>query len=278
MTPQSSLASYVNWYANRAEYELSPGYIEQLLIAVRLLERSTGSTIRLADLDDELVNGFVDWLRDQQRAAATIRNRRNCILAMWRAAFDERLLDTPPLRIRKIRSRRTIPQAWSRDEVRRLAEVAASHRRGQWWQSLICAAWDTALRLGDLLRLEWSQIPIGQFRVRQHKTGHDVLVDLSQHTRTLLERLERDGPLIWPLPFRREELYRQMRQLVARAEIAPGTFRWIRRGAITSVEGKGGNSTRIAGHRDRAVTLAHYIDPRLLADVVRPEPLDGGQT
>jgi hypothetical protein len=142
--------------------------------------------------------------------------------------------------------------------------------RGLWLASLICAGWDTALRLGDLLAMRH---PLAEEMViQQHKTGDDVWVRLRPETLRLVDRL-RDrtrSAVVWPLWAGRREFYVQFAKLVRRTGLT-GTFRFIRRGAITAVELAGEDGSRLAGHRSRAVTVRSYIDPHLLRSSAPPE-------
>lgn len=287
MNRKKGLKAFVSHYRETADTDLSDGYVEQLHVAVRLLYRYHGGKVRLKDLDDDLVNGFVRWLTQQGRKPDTVRGRRNAILCLWRAAFQQCILKKQPQRILKIRSNRRLPVAWSRDEVIQLRNTALQDKRrlrridierGLWFGSLISAAWDSALRLGDLLRLDHATVKASSpFRVRQSKTGDDVLVLLTDATMALIDQCMQQGPerdLIWPLWGNRDAFYYQFRQLVKRAEIRPGTFRFLRRSAVTDVEVNGGDGSLLAGHRSRVVTERHYIDAGQL-EVRRPRGLNG---
>ena len=287
MIRKSYLSEFIEHYTTTHTEELSPGYIRQLHVAVRLLERHHGGPIRLDELSDERVTAFCDWLASLGRAPDTVRGRRNCILTLWREAFQQRILDTQPARIRKIRARRRIPRAWTHVHVATLVATARRDTkqlrngipRGVWFASLIAAGWDTALRLGDLLAMRQADIAVdGPFVVRQHKTGDDVVASFSPSTVALVKQCAAAGPtreLIWPLWAHREQFYVQMRKLVKSSGVPAGTFKWIRRGAITDVEALGGNGSLLAGHRSRAVTEGHYIDTRILCKHQRrPQPLE----
>jgi len=277
-----SLYALIDRYAENHEEGLSKGAKDQLRWAVGAWQRWAGKPLTTDDFQRETFNGYVDWLKEN-RAADTVRTRRGNLLTLWRFAFEEGLTDNAPRKIRRLKKRRTIPTAWTPEEVDHLLEMAdqATGRfattqipRDVFWRSLILTAWDSALRLGDLLALERTAIVGEKIVVRQSKTGDDVLVMLRPQTLAEIERCCADPPrrLIWPLWCRRDQFYVAFGRLVSDAKIRPGTFKWIRRASITAVERQQrGAGTQHAGHRTRAVTEANYIDPRQL-DEDRPQP------
>ena len=72
----------------------------------------------------------------------------------------------PPLRLRRIKKPRTIPQAYTHEQIRLHLSEAAKMRgrhpdnnwRADWWQAVLEAAYSTGLRRGDLLRLRWGDV------------------------------------------------------------------------------------------------------------------------
>lgn len=268
---RTTLAAFIGQYRATSTDVLSDAYVEQLVVAVRLLDKYAGHAVTLGELSDSLANGFVDHLATD-RAPATVRGRRNSILALWREAFRQGIIDVQPQRIRRIRVGHRVPQAWDWDEVAQLLATVQREKkllrngigRGIYFASLVSAAWDTALRLGDLLELTTDDIAHGRpFPVQQHKTGDAVAVSFSCGTSELVRECLDDGPprsLVWPLWGRREAFFVMFRKMVAKAGIRRGTFKWLRRGAITDVEASGMDGSRLAGHRSRSVTERHYID------------------
>jgi integrase len=165
--------------------------------------------------------------------------------------------------VRKLRPLHQQPKAWSIPEVRRLLSAADRSSRSLFWGSLCRAAYDSGLRLGDLLDLRCDQVG-RQIEVLQEKTGRVVTVRLRPTTLQLVRRQIKGRAgcqPVWPLWGRREAFYRAFRRLVASSGIRPGTFRWIRRTAATQVERvKHGSSTELLGHVSRATTETWYLD------------------
>jgi integrase len=280
------LADLVGAYVAEHVYGVSPGYVSQLRLSVELFGRFLGRPATLADLRDVVVSSWVDELV-RRVAPATARTQRGNLLAIWRWAFESRRADEAPLRVRRVRIGRHCPRAWAPEELAAIFQAAdalegcfrgSTMRRALWWGSLVRCAYDTALRLGDLLRLRLEDVRRGQ--VVQHKTGEVVLFGLRPHTVKLVRRQDAvvGGDLIWPLWGRREALYRAMRQLVDQAGVRPGTFRQLRRSAVTALECVApGAGTRLAGHAHRATTEAYYLDRSLLGGVVLPPAVEVDQ-
>lgn len=265
--------------------EVSPPYKQQLAIAVDLFGRWLGHGPTTADLVDDAVNR---WLVAYAvgRRPATVRGKRGHLLAVWRWAFTEGLVDVAPRRVRKVSLPRTLPEAW---QARQLAEllVAADQmpgwirrwRRpwGAYFRGVILAGYDTGFRLGDLLALRWDQIGTdGAVLIVQHKTGWPLLTRLRLETLAALERLRHpDMPrplgLCGPVALRR-----RWRGLVRSAGLV-GPPKMLRKSGATAVElACPGAAMYYLGHRTPGLAHRHYVDPRIAGQAPRqPPPLVG---
>lgn len=276
------LSKLVQHYQEHHSYGLAPATVQQLTVSVAAWERFCGRGLGTNDLSSPLLNRYLDWLQ-ANRAVGTVRSRRGNLLLLWRHARQCGLVAAGPGDIRRLRPCRSLPRAWTVDEVRRLIVAAAETpgrfrhsplRCGHWTESLFRAGYDTALRLGDLLSIEYDWIPpSGSFIIRQAKTGDEHRVRLRDTTLKSIWQTMEDQPrrLIWPQWGRREAIFRHIHQVICRAGVTRGTFKWFRRTAITQVERiQPGAGTVLAGHRSRAVTERYYIDRSQLGDVPLP--------
>lgn len=258
----------LNHYLANHPYGVSDGHAAQLRWSLESYMRFCGSDgLRVLDID--LANRWIDDLRATRRPD-TVRTQRGNLLTLWWHAYREQLVEEPPLRIRRLRPIARSPEAWTICEVRRLFDAAQAERvRPLFWESLIRCAYDTALRLGDLLALRAGAtnlvaMPQTVWRITQHKTGIPLAVQLREQTAASLA-LHGTGlsasDVIWPLWGRRETFYRHFSRLVVSAAIRPGTFKWLRRTAVTQLELVApGQGTRLAGHLHRSTTEQWYID------------------
>jgi integrase len=259
------LHDYLDQY-NRS-HEIQPATLEHYRWVIRSFEHRSGP-IMLADLNADLVNGWLLWLRDNGRSPWTIKQRKISLLVLWRSAwFDGLAPAIPP--IRRLKPLHHAPTAWTLAEVRQLLAAAEADRhRPAFWSSLIRAGYDSGLRLGDLLALCVHQVaPL--CTIVQHKTGSPVAIQFRPET---LQAIRRQivglaaGDAVWPLWGRREAFYRAFRRLICQAAIRPGTFRWLRRTAATQLEREQpGRGTELLGHASRSTTETWYLDRAQLA-------------
>lgn len=277
-----TLCELVAYYASHHPFGLSITSVDQLLYSVHGWQNFAGRTLTVKSFCPPLFNPYIDWLRIH-RSADTTRTRRGNLLTLWRYAFDEELTNIPPIRIRRLRRIERAPRAWTTEEVRRLLTVAdyqpgyfpvTNLHRGRWFGSLTRTGYDTALRLGDLLALTPRQVADSRIEVVQHKTGRIVWCELRPETiasiaRTLADNPDRD--LVWPLWGRREAFFRAFRKIVLLSGVRPGSFKWLRRSAITACERVSpGSGTILAGHRSRATTEQWYTDRGQITETVLP--------
>lgn len=132
------------------------------------------------------------------------------------------------------------------------------------------SAWDTGLRLGDLLSLErdWIVRDNGQglLRIVQSKTQREHLCRISRSTMEVIDRVlaVKASRLIWPMDFHRRKFFSEFQRILKVAEMT-GSFRYLRRSAVTHAESlERGLGQRLAGHSDPRTTKQSYIDESLL--------------
>jgi len=273
------LLTLIDRYVSNHDYGLSDGTIEQLGIAARAWSRFLGRTAHVADFRPDTLNAYLDWLR-VNRAPDTLRTRRSALLMLWRYAYENDLAKEAPRKIRKRRPIRRAPRAWSVEQVRCLFDAAGAMRgkwrgvtwnQSLWTESLMRAGYDTGLRLADLLALRYDQVaPI--VTVMQHKTQRPVVIVLRPATIAMIDQAVTDHghALCWPLWASRDAFYRYMQRVIASAGLS-GSFKWLRRSAITAAERvTPGAGTRLAGHAARATTEQWYLDVSQLSPPVPP--------
>jgi integrase len=285
-----TLSDFLDDYCLRRD--IRAGTARQYRISVDLFDRWAGRHVRLDELDERLLS---EWLQAYSETVAphTVRAKKSGILALWRAAADENLLEEPRARrVRRVRLPERVVTAWTKDEVERLL-VAASWlprwhrcglRRALWWDLAIRVAWDSGLRWGDLVTLRVDAIgPDGACTMSQSKTGKVSAFRLSPGTLEALRVTLQACPrtLVCPWSTSGETFRDQVDRLVAKAGIRPGTWKWIRRGSGTDVElqapGLGhrhlGNTPAVfrASYEDRTITSSGVPSPReLMPRIFRP--------
>jgi len=227
--------------------DVRPSTLNQYRIVARLFETWAGAPVLLEQLDEKSVS---EWLRDYSATAApaTVRGKKNMIMALWRAAADDGLCDLPVgRRVRRCTVPRRAVTAWTYEDVQQLFVAAGglprAHkcglRRSEWWQLAIRVAWDSGIRWSDQVCLPVSAVtPSGAVSWSQGKTGRIVAFRLAPSTLEALRASLAACPrsLVLPWPASQETFTDQVKRLVAKAGIRPGTWKWIRRGSGSDVE------------------------------------------
>jgi site-specific recombinase XerD len=268
--------------------------------AITVFRRYLQKEPALEDLTDDNLNNWTQAALKQKANLTTHRQRRGAILALWRAAVQSNRVANGPRKIRKLPRVNLIIEAWTREEIQQLLEAIEQPRfrnarmpkselnKADFLLSLARAAYETGMRLGDLMSFERSWIRVdregaGYITVVQSKTGHQKTSRIEPATMVIIDRLMKQQSkrrLIWPLSVERKCFYRLWRSVVEAALLHRGTFRWLRRSGVTHVEiAHPGCGHRHAGHMDSRVTAKHYIDRRQMDSlVVSPAPLQGSRS
>jgi integrase len=288
-TVEMGIVDYVEVYATT--HELEPETVRQYRVTAERIEVWAGQRVLLTDLNELMVSAF---LRDYAAAGvkpATVRSKRTQLMALWRSAADEYLCDPPTRRVRSARVPWEPRECWTLEEVRQLLQAAswlprtfrAGMPRAEWFDLAIRIAWDSGLRWGDQMRLRVDQIHGDIAVVSQSKTRRPVCGKLSASTMARLAESLRRHPreLVTPWSSSHETFNAQVRRLVVKAGVRPGTWKWLRRGSATDVEiqqpGRG-MAARHLGHAPGSrIAELHYLDPRLIAEhvpIVSPRDLE----
>lgn len=268
--------------------DVKPETLRQYQIVATLYERWAGGPVPLETLDEDSVSA---WLRDYgaTMAPATVRSKRATILALWRAAADDRLCEPPTRRVRAQRrsAPRPVVEAWTIEEVEQLLtacqRLPRRHRcglsRSVWWDLAIRVAWDSGLRWGDLIALQVASIrPDGAVTVIQAKTGRSVSFGLSASTLAILRASVVECPrqLVCPWPASHESFAQQARLLVKKTGIRPGTWKWLRRSSGSYVERDhpGAGPVHLGHAPGSRIFANHYLAPAIVsASLPMPQEL-----
>lgn len=256
--------------------------------AANLFDRAVNVPVEA--IDKTAANKFVDWLRVQPKRPKTQHNRRRAFATLWTAAHEANLAPAP-VPFRRIAVPKTSPVAWSFDRVKKIVDSVSGDCRnwingieyGVYWESLFSAAWDSALRLGDLLEIEREWIIRdtdggGLLRKVIAKTNREHYVKFAPSTMAKIDLAMSQCPkrrLIWPLRTTRRRFYEHVKTILKKND-EPGTFRYFRRSSITFAESQNpGSGQHMAGHQDARTTRESYIDPMLLPrSIVTVKPLE----
>jgi integrase len=258
---------------------IKPATVDAYCYACLALERWAGRALLPRDFCEDLILGFLN-ARLQNRSAKTVHRERQTLLTLWQFAH-ERGEAAPVPKLPRIKVPRQIPTAWRLDELTALLGATARLQIGQiagiprhlWWRSLLLFLYDTGARIGAGLAIRRADVslPDGWAALdHEHsKTGVAQLVSLSPQTVEALRRIWGDRELVWPWPFHRRTLWAQYRRIRKWAGLPTDrshAFHCLRKThashlAVHDLEA----ARRSLGHTSSAITLALYVDPRILS-------------
>lgn len=266
----------------RLRRDVSKGYVGQLRYAVNKFGTFLGHAPTIGDLHVDTVSRWLLHLCEATTLSKySIACYRRHLLAIWHDAIEEGLTDAGTRRVRKIKKPRLAHSAWRPDEIVRLIAavgqltgVSKKSRvpKAAFWRAFILAAYDSGLRLGDLMRLKAADVRgKAEFVVVQHKTGWPVVVHLRTHTIAAIEATyppERERVFSG---YCRQKIFTGFRAIVKSAGISPGGCHKLRRSSATALEiACPGAATRHLGHLTPDLAMKHYLDH---AQVDRAKPL-----
>ncbi len=272
----------------------SPGYAQQLTIAVELFALHLGRPPRVADLTREKISAFVAWLERtpyrncQPRKPHTIHGRRASLITLAIAAADEGRVQHPR-KIRRVPLPELLVDGFDETQMRRLIAVADQWPGRFHTLPLDCAlwlgaffrfAWESGMRLGDVLAMERAWIwPGGKLSFVQAKTGHAHCVTLRAATLAKIDLLcaAHGRRLIFPSFGKKKTTHDLFRRVLDKAGFAHAMpTKFIRRGSSSEVEKKNpGMGWRHLGHRSPGLFEKSYR-VRRICDPERPMPPEVG--
>lgn len=295
-------------YVENHEYGIKQNTIDcWLKPGVSKFEKWLERPALLIDLNLKTVNAYVDWLKANS-SCGSARSRRGPLLLFIRYAVDLGLIKKFEGRIRKIKLVHKIPVGWDSPDVQKLMQLCLTdvvvtkspvatkfHRNsirhsvlpngtrlGLFLAGVIAVAWDTTLRLGDVLQVRWTDLEYDSFgnakgHIVMSKTGYPQDIAISSDTIRILKDIQRsrlepsDKLLDWP--YRREKLYDWVRAYVRESGVKKGTLKFIRKGSASAAERLERGAGRASlGHRSDTVSQNHYLDPSIVGvrDIAKP--------
>lgn len=260
------------------ERDVTTASVEQYQIAINSLSKHLGREAFLDDLVPDTINLYLKCLAES-RSPHTVKSKRRSLMVLWRAAADQELVK-PPVRVRTVKVPETPRDYWQTDDIAKFIAVAASLpgfipdirvKRSDYFVGMILAAWETGLRMADLLKLDKTCLVDGWFSVNMQKTGMVQWCRLHSETRRVIASTytaEAQRTLCWPswgsgdaaskAKLVRKELCRIM--AAAGLVASDGPFKKLRRSSINAVEiQRPGAGQWQAGHTSPTTTAKWYL-------------------
>lgn len=277
-----TLAEFLHSVYVPAKLGLRPGSIEQLAVAVVVLDHWHGSPVTLSHLSDRLLQRFLaDYVK--QHHPATVNSKRRAILTLWRFAYDEGLVNELPRRVPKLKEPLRLPEAWTVSEVERIICEARQVPgvlvgscypvpKRHFWPALLLAVYESGGRIGAVRQVRPCDVSLADrymiFRAETQKDFRPKFCPLGDQAIAAIAAIYSEHcPLVWPWPYSREWLERSFKKILHRAGVRygrgrGGLFHKLRRTSGSLVEANGGDGSRHLGN-SRAVFNKHYRDPRV---------------
>jgi integrase len=244
----------------------------QYLRNIGMLSTMLGRPATLDDLTDDNLARLVSGILKRGRSPATANKIFSQLRALWEFAARRGLVKTYPT-LRKVLEYRRTPIAWTREQLAALFRAIqvtpgriSGLRASEWWLALHCVLWNTGLRIGAVMQLEWTDVDwrsgelIARAEIQKQKA--DQRFKLSPDTLAVLSLIRRDGGKVFPWDRSRTNLYDHYDRILKRADLPHGRrdkFHRMRRSVASWFEAAGGDATRLLGHSGRKVTEA-YLD------------------
>lgn len=263
---------------------LSESAAEQIIIAVRLINRWREKPVDTAELTADLVNAFLRSLALLGRSATTINGKRGSLLSVWRIACKRGLAGPLPDSedCPKKREPKRIPRAWTVEEMGKILSVCQSLtgrcknngiRRSDFWASTVLFQYDTGSRLGAALSVRTSDVDLSNCRVllraEEAKTDTEQLVTISPQTAESIKRhVTPNREFVWPWSQNHRALWTYLKKILEQAGLPSdrqSMFHRFRRtnATWTAVSGSLDMAQHGLGHTSQEMTLRSYIDPTL---------------
>lgn len=165
-----------------------------------------GHQATISDLDEVTISR---WLKsmDGNKASRTILGHKRSLTNIWNWMADRGLIRRYEVRrLRTVAIEPVIPNAWSKENVRRLLNAAedlpGKMRNGVFAKDLMKAwiwiAYESGLRPGDMRRLRASNLNGNELSLVQHKTKVVHSCGLSPEAVKAVKAIARDSELLFP--------------------------------------------------------------------------------
>lgn len=290
MAPSYSITQFANFYCDSRPY-LSPGTRSCYLSAAQQIEAVIGPLTldEITELHVHEVSSSLARTSAPETVRGVLRRFKMFLAEAWRL----RLVEDPPRYWPRIKGTSRMPDSWSREDIERLYGICLQqpgeigpHAASEWWRAWFLVAWDTSMRLSQIMRIRLADVDTRRRYILDRatsgtKVASDVVRPISEPTVAAIEAIQqpdREMLFEWPeWPASRRDFFSVFRYLCWLADVpcprqmhGQLTHRLRRSGvtaaALVSIE----EARRQAGHAKAETTIRHYIDQRQLAGLRQP--------
>lgn len=250
------------------------------LLSIRSFSKSVGHSALLSDLTDENLINHMQSVLNNGRSPATANKDRCQLLAIWRLAFQLKMLKSWP-NVPQLTEPERTPTAWLSEELQSLLSVIDKQPgdfcgvpRPLWWRAMLLLCLDTGERIGAVASTRWEWLS-GDWvtmpaEARKGKR-RDKAFKLSPGTLAAIQAVwdqKSPGPKIFPWPYCSMYLWSLYKRLLVEAKLPAGRrdkFHKLRRTTASTVHAAGLDAQDALDHEYRRTTK-RYLDPRFSRD------------
>lgn len=249
---------------------------------IRRFGRFLGHEATLLDLRNTAVSRFLESLKDDGLADATVNTVRKQLVSLWRFCAERRYVKRFP-QVRRLREPEREVTAFTVEQLGRLLRVCAAQPgdycgvpASGWLLGIHHVWWDTGERRGATLKIRRADVDLDAATIlvpaefRKWRT-RDRLYEIQPDTVELLRRIwlpERE--LMFPYPFHFTTFYNRYKKMLVAAGLPTGR-RWgphaIRRSHASYLKLAGGDPQASLDH-ENAKTTRLYLSPSITREVV----------
>lgn len=213
--------------------------------------------------------------RLRSRAPATAKKDSAQLRALWEFAARRGIVNSFPL-LRPIHVPERVPSAWTTEEMEALLESARLHPgtvsgvpAGLYFAALILMCYETGERISAVLSLRWDDVRgnLVTFRAETRKMQtRDIVRGISPVVIEALEKIRREGDLVFPWDRCKANLWRHMGLILKRAKLPcdrKSKFHRLRKTCASYAAAAGLDPQRLLDHASPVTTRA-YLDPRIV--------------
>lgn len=199
-TIPDNLTEYWDQYLKFRQHEMRPQSYQKWIQTkkkIELYEKKTDQTVKIKDVNEEFVRGWIECLEAEEYAHSTIRKgfiqiKAVCMHAKIKGVPTSRDLETLTIKNRNANLPKIYLSFEEIEKIRNLTNLSESLDNVRDWLVISCFV---GQRISDFMRINKSMIretPDGRFiDLKQQKTGKDVTIPILPEVDEILNK--RDG-------------------------------------------------------------------------------------
>jgi integrase len=263
----ATLEDFAGQYLEHSEQNKKPSTYERDCMSIKHLKAYFGKR-QLRNIKPMLIEHYRRKRLEEGRAPATVNREVGCLRhLMTIAANNGLLLDNSAKRVRALREDNEIVNPFTDEDEALVLANTAPHIR-----DIAICAFDTGMRRGEILNLEWSNVDLARRTIRVEKTKTDKWRDIPITARLMevLTRLHKDSQTGYVFPNPRTggkltKVSKGWRRAIERAGLADKGYRFH--------DCRGTFITRLVEEGESLITikqLSGHTTTRMLERYARP--------